>query len=74
VRRGPGYLPPDRAAFPPEILADGPAVALADGIAWRLHFGEEPAPDFSGVNMRVRGRFIQPDKDDVELCTMLASK
>ncbi len=43
----------------------------ADGIAWRLHFGEEPAPDRLDGKVSVRGKIVQPDRIDVEFCRPL---
>jgi len=43
----------------------------ADGIAWRMHFGEEPAPDRLDGKVSVRGKIVQPDRIDVEFCTPL---
>ena len=42
-----------------------------DGVAWRLHFGEEPVPDDLEGRVSVRGKIIQPDRIDVEFCTPL---
>lgn len=49
----------------------GPILRDADGVAWRLHFGEEPAPDHLEGKVSLRGRIVQPDRIDVEFCTPL---
>lgn len=40
-----------------------------DGVAWRLHFGEDAVPDGLEGQVRVRGKIVQPDRIDVEFCT-----
>ena len=54
-----------------EAGARGPILRDADGVAWRLHFGEEPVPDDLEGRVSVRGKIIQPDRIDVEFCTPL---
>jgi hypothetical protein len=49
----------------------GPMLRDAEGLAWRLHFGEEPAPEGLQGQVRVRGKIVQPDRIDVEFCTAL---
>lgn len=50
----------------------GPILRDADGVAWRLHFGEEPVPDRLDGKVSVRGKIVQPDRIDVEFWTPLA--
>ena len=38
----------------------------AEGLAWRLHFGEEPVPEGLHGQISVRGKIVQPDRIDVE--------
>jgi hypothetical protein len=54
-----------------ELGARGPILRDADGVAWRLHFGEEPAPDHLEGKVGVRGKIVQPDRIDVEFCMPL---
>jgi len=54
-----------------EAGARGPILRDVDGVAWRLHFGEEPVPDRLEGNVSVRGKIVQPDRIDVEFCTPL---
>ena len=46
----------------------------AEGVAWRLHFGEEPVPDRLDGKVNVRGKIVQPDRIDVEFWTPLAGE
>lgn len=55
-----------------EAGARGPILRDADGVAWRLHFGEEPVPDRLDGKVSVRGKIVQPDRIDVEFWTPLA--
>jgi len=43
----------------------------ADGLAWRLQFGDEPVPDSLDGKVSVRGKIVQPDRIDVEFCPPL---
>lgn len=54
-----------------EAGARGPILRDVDGLAWRLHFGEEPVPDRLEGKVSVRGKIVQPDRIDVEFCTPL---
>ena len=54
-----------------EAGARGPILRDVDGVAWRLHFGEEPVPDGLEGKVSVRGKIVQPDRIDVEFCTPL---
>lgn len=54
-----------------EAGARGPILRDADGVAWRLHFGEEPVPEGLEGQVSVRGKIVQPDRIDVEFCTPL---
>ena len=49
----------------------GPILRDADGVAWRLDFGEEPVPQCLQGQVSVRGKIVQPDRIDVEFCTAL---
>lgn len=49
----------------------GPILRDAEGLAWRLHFGEEPVPAGLHGEVSVRGKIVQPDRIDVEFCTVL---
>lgn len=51
--------------------ARGPILRDAEGLAWRLHFGEEPVPEGLQGQVSVRGKIVQPDRIDVEFCTVL---
>ncbi|MDF8335625.1 DUF5818 domain-containing protein [Novosphingobium cyanobacteriorum] len=51
----------------------GPILRDAEGLAWRLHFGEEPVPEGLQGEVSVRGKIVQPDRIDVEFCTLLSS-
>ena len=57
-----------------EAGARGPILRDADGVAWRLHFGEEPVPDRLDGKVSVRGKIVQPDRIDVEFWTPLADE
>lgn len=57
-----------------EAGARGPILRDADGVAWRLHFGEEPVPDRLDGKVSVRGKIVQPDRIDVEFWTPLAGE
>lgn len=49
----------------------GPILRDADGLAWRLQFGDEPVPEGLQGEVSVRGKIVQPDRIDVEFCTVL---
>lgn len=49
-----------------EAGARGPILRTADGLAWRLDFGDEPVPQGLEGQVSVRGRIVQPDRIDVE--------
>lgn len=51
----------------------GPILRDAEGLAWRLHFGDEPVPEDLEGRVSVRGRMVQPDRIDVEFCTVLGA-
>lgn len=57
-----------------EAGARGPILRDADGVAWRLHFGEEPVPDHLDGKVSVRGKIVQPDRIEVEFWTPLGGE
>jgi hypothetical protein len=68
-------LPARRTANPiPGTIEAGPRGPIlrdADGLAWRLHFGEESVPEGLEGQVSVRGKIVQPDRIDVEFCAAI---
>jgi hypothetical protein len=52
--------------------ARGPMLRDAEGMVWRLHFGDEPVPQGLEGQVSVRGKIVQPDRIDVEFYSSLA--